>query len=343
MSIGHPRALIALACFVLSLARAAGAETVDDNTRNAARSLAEQGKELFDKGDFERARDLFRRAYTLVPAPTIALYEARAASRLGRLVESEEAYIKAVRTELDAAAPEPFRKAVRDAERELLALQPRIPKVIIAVSGPGAGDPELSVAVDGERLKNALLGVEKPINPGDHVLTASVPGGEQAQVAFSIREQEHQRVELQVTAPAAAPSAAPLQKPQPAPQSQPATDDAHVAKPMPWQVKAGIAASGIGVAGVVTGIVAGALAGSRYAKAETDCPQHVCVAGSEGANAVQSFRTLRTVSTVGYIVGGVGVAAGVTLFVIAPSKHPKSSASLSIWVSGQAAGVTGAF
>ena len=60
----------------LSLLLASGnvrATEVDDADRNAARSLALQAKDSFDRGDYEKAQDLFHRAYTLVHAPTISL------------------------------------------------------------------------------------------------------------------------------------------------------------------------------------------------------------------------------------------------------------------------------
>src|SRR5687767_13943294 len=42
-----------------------------------ARSVAVTGREAFQAGDYETALALFRRAYTLFPAPTVVLYEAR--------------------------------------------------------------------------------------------------------------------------------------------------------------------------------------------------------------------------------------------------------------------------
>jgi hypothetical protein len=327
-------------CVALLSARGAFAEKVDDSTRNAARSLAEQGKELFDKEDFERARDLFHRAYTLVPAPTIALYEARSLAKLGRLVEAEEAFIRAARTKLDANSSDQFRKAVADAEYELLAVQARIPKVTLIVAGPGAQAPDLSVLLDGEVVANALIGVEKPINPGSHLLTAGAPGAEQTQITFSIQERERKRVEIQAASSPARPiTPAPVERAKPVAK----LDVKSVEPATSWHTPAALVAGGLGLAGVATGVVAGTLAGSRYSKAQSDCPSHVCVEGTPGADALQSFRSLRNISTIGYAVGGVGLAAGVTLFVTTPAKHSTGLASVGVWVGGQGAGVLGAF
>jgi hypothetical protein len=325
--------------FALLLSHSAMAQAVDDKTRNAARSLAEQGRDVYDKGDFEKARDLFHRAYSLVPAPTIALYEGRSLAKLGRLVQAQEAYLRAVRTPISADSPEPFRKAVHEAESEETALEPRIPKVTLVVAGPGAEGPELSVSVDGEPTKAELLGVEMPINPGPHVILAAAKGGEQARVAFSINEREVKSVDVKVPAAKldAPPKVVVTRPPAPPP-------DKPVASRSTWQKPAAFAAGGLGIAGLATGIITGSMAASRYSDAKSECPNRRCVEGSAGQDKLDSFRSLRTVSTIGYIVGGVGLAASVTLFVLAPSSaHAEGSASAGIWLGSNSAGVMGAF
>ena len=335
------RALALVALNTLLGASAFG-QTVDDGTRNAARSLASQGKEAFDHADWEHARDLFHRAYTLVPAPTIALYEGRALSKLHRFVEAEEAYMRAARTSLDAESPEPFRKAVHDAEDDLLALRAKMPKVTIVTSGPGAREVELSVTLDGRPLKSALLGVELPIDPGDHTLRAVVPGAAPSQVAFSVVEQQTQTVELTVPLAERAP---PKAHPQPALVAPKQVAPQPEAKPASWHLPVALVAGGVGVAGLATGIITGLMAGSRYSKAERQCPDHACVAGSAGLDTLQSFRSLRTVSTIGYIIGGVGLAAGTTLFLTAPSKSTARArtGSVNVWVNLGSVGLAGAF
>jgi hypothetical protein len=320
-----------------------GQAAVDDGTRNAARSLASQGKDAFDKADWDRARDLFHRAYTLVPAPTIALYEGRALAKLSRLVEAEEAYMRAARTSLDAESPEPFRKAVHDAEDDLLALRTRMPKVTIVPSGPGARDPELSVTLDGHPLKSALLGVQMPIDPGNHTLGASVPGAAPVQVSFSVLEKQQQKVDLpvpqgsHVSQPPKVVKAAPVEREPVTPPTPPRASQ--------WQLPAALIAGGVGVAGLATGVITGLMAGSRYSKAKRECPDHTCIEGSAGSDTVQSFRTLRTVSTVGYIVGGVGLAAGTTFFLLAPAKATSTgrTGSVNVWLNVSSVGVAGAF
>lgn len=326
-----------LMILALHSSRALAAEPVDDGTRNAARNLAEQGRDAFEHGNFERSRDLFHRAYALVQAPTLALYEARSLNKLGRLVQAEEAYLRVVRTSLQPDAPEPFRKAVREAESEEVLLEPRIPKLTIIVIGPGAESPDLSLTLDGEKVKAALIGVEMPLDPGHHAIQALVPGAQPSRVELEIQERDRKRVEIRVEAPRAAPVAAQVLGP-------PITSFDTPPPRSSWHTPAALAAGGLGVVGLGTGLVAGLLAGARHAKAEEQCPNHACVEGSEGEAALSSFRTLRTVSTVGYIVGAAGLAAGVTLFVTAPSAGQSTrQARLGLWLNAGSAGLTGAF
>jgi hypothetical protein len=318
-----PLWLMAFGLLTLATPSARAESSVDDKTRNAARSLAEQGRDVYDKGEYARAFDLFHRAYTLVSAPTIALYEGRSLAKLGRLVQAQEAYLRAVRTKLTPDSPEAFRKAVREAEAEEMALESRIAKVTLVLTGPGAKLPNVTLTADGEPFGAQLVGVEVPIDPGAHTVVVSVPGGSPTQVSFTIAEGSAQRVEVAVAEPKAQSAAPPVAAP---PTSPPKRDEP--ARKATWYHPAAYAAGAVGVVGLATGIVTGSMAQSHYSQARSACPNHMCVEGSDGADELSSFRSLRTVSTVGYIVGGVGLAAGVTLLVLAPSKRAEPSAAL---------------
>ena len=98
---------------------------------------------------------------------------------------------------------------------------------------------------------------------------------------------------------------------------------------------------GVGVVGLGVGIGAGLAASSKHSSAEDGCTGGKCVEGSSGADDVDSFRQLRTISTVGYIVGAVGIGAGVTLWLTAPKS--KTAARTGAFVGPSSVGVRGAF
>jgi hypothetical protein len=335
------RSLMACGTALLLVSGTAAAQLSADETRNAARNLAGDAKTAFEQGDFERARDLFHRAYALVQAPTIAVFEARALGKLHRLVEAEEAYTRAARTPIDHGSPEAFRQAVNEAEAELATLRPRVPRLLVVPTGAGAQHPDLVLRIDGSVVPAALRGVEVPLDPGPHTLTAAVPGNGPIEARFELVEQQHRRVEIAVPAartPASASAAvAPVASAKHAETHE--GSKAPASTPVSWQVPAGFVAGGIGVAGLATGVITGLMATSRHADASEACPAGACDPGSQGWDSAQSFRTLRTVSSVGYVVGIVGVAGGVTLLLTAPKSRPAPAVALSVnvdsvWLEG---------
>ena len=84
------------------------------------------------------------------------------------------------------------------------------------------------------------------------------------------------------------------------------------------------------VPGLATGMITGLLATSRHADATRECPEGACAPNSSGWEAAQSFRTLRTVSSVGYVVGVVGLAGGITLLLTAPKARPARAMALEV-------------
>jgi hypothetical protein len=74
------------------------------------------------------------------------------------------------------------------------------------------------------------------------------------------------------------------------------------------------AAFGVGAAGVLVGGVTGAMTLSQAGDIKDACPNDECTPEHEGD--VSSARTLGTVSTVAFVVGAVGLAAGTTLLVL---------------------------
>jgi hypothetical protein len=161
--------LLAGALFVTAFD--AAAENAADKA--TARKLATEGIELYQAGKYPEALDRLERAEALFDAPVHLLYIARTQSALNRWVEAAETYRKLVRVKLDAGAPEAFQQAIDDGKKELAELEPKIPSLKVEVTPLVSG---LEVRIDGEVVSSAALGVDRPINPGEHQISATAPG-----------------------------------------------------------------------------------------------------------------------------------------------------------------------
>ena len=324
-----------------------------DPTRAAsARELAEDARDAYDAGDYAKALDLYRRAVALVPAPTLVLREARCLAKLGRLVEASELYVRVVQTPIDASSPSAYKTAVDEGGAELDALRPRIPMLKVSVSGARWG-AVLDLRLDGQSMPAALMDVERPLDPGDHTVDGTIDQRPVAAQHVHATEGQHLQVVVRPTdlgdataqpppaaaAPPASNAAAPAastEAPAPAPR-----DRGSAQRTLGW------AAIGVGAAGVLTGVIAGVVSTGHEHDLENECPAGRCPPSAQ--SDLDAFRTTRTISTVGYVVGAVGLAAGVVLVLTAPRRAPSvatngaSSARVGAFVGVGSAGVAGAF
>src|SRR5690606_8238924 len=133
-------------------------------------------------------------AQALYDAPVHLLYMARSQVQLGKLVDGAESYRRLVRTELDAKAPDVFKAAVADGERELAEVEPRIPVLTINVDPSSVAG--LEIRLDDEPVSSAVLGVERPVDPGARVVVVQAPGYLTAQATVTLQEGETEAVSL---------------------------------------------------------------------------------------------------------------------------------------------------
>jgi PEGA domain len=281
--------------------------------RATARALADEAGDALDKKNYEVAMDKFERADALVHAPTLLLGVARAQVGLSKFVEAQENYQRILREGVPPGAPPAFAKALQDAERELKAIAPKLAWVTISVKEP----PTSVVNVDGSEIPRAALDVKRAVNPGQHVVKATADGYEPGTRTFTAVEGESTAVSLKLERRASVASA-------PAPEPR---NDANATASMTTSRPEGSSPSrqktygwiglGVGGAGIVVGSITGLMAMSRHSTLESDCPEGRC--RPEGQGTIDGFRSIATVSTVSFIVGGVAAAAGGALLLTAPS------------------------
>ncbi|MES1178725.1 MAG: hypothetical protein ABUL62_30665 [Myxococcales bacterium] len=319
--------------FTVALSVHASAQQVDDATRSAARQLATDGSAAYQADDYAQAYDRFNRAYQLVHVPTVGIWAARSLLKLGRLVEASERYLDVSRTPLAADAPPEHFKAQKDANEERARLMPRIPNVRVLLDGADAS--ETFVSLNDELLPSALLGVNRPVNPGklrvkgvrgEQVVEAAVdlPEGASKDVTLTFTKLSHVKPST-VPGPAEAP---PPTAPPPQLSDSPDHTLAYVA-------------FGVGGAVLITGGIFGGLALSQKSDLDAQCPNRQCTPAHHSDN--DSYETKKLVSGVGLIAGAALVGAGVVLYFTAPAPAGEQHARLGAFCNGQQLGVQGAF
>ena len=91
------------------------------------------------------------------------------------------------------------------------------------------------------------------------------------------------------------------------------------------------------------GGITGVIAMSKHTQLKQACTDGVCDPTTQGA-ALDSYHLVGNVSTVGFIVGGVGVAAGAVLLLTQPKESaPPTAATWSPFIGVGSAGVRGKF
>ncbi len=189
------------------------------------------------------------------------------------------------------------------------------PSIVLAVKDRAGHDlSAVRVSVDGQLATEHIDGSAMPIDPGPHEFTFEAPGAPTLTDTVILHEGEKERRETVTLAIGPAPEPVPSA-------GAPGTPDGATAKPAAsgkTQRVAGIVVGAVGIAGLVgLGGIFGVLASSKWSTAQRECPSHSgcsAQAMSDRSSAV----TGATVSTVGFIAGGVLLAGGLTLFFTAP-------------------------
>ena len=291
-----------LASALLLCAASARAED-DAETRTAARDLATQGAQAFEAGQYDQASDFFRRAHELVPAPSIALLQARSLAKLGQLLKAIDVYEQTAHYKLADDAPEAYAQAVEAAHNEVEEVRKRLPRLRLTLVGV-ASNEAAQVTIDEKPTPAALLGVARPIDPGAHRFAVHVAGHVRATRELSAVEGQNYEVEL--NAQPAKP------KETPAVAARPQKNDS-TATALQTRRTLGYVSLGVGVVGLGLGTYTGLVA--LHKKSDLDSVCHPgCPASS--ASDVDSFRSNRTVSWLSYGVGIAAAATGVVLIAI---------------------------
>ncbi|HYQ04098.1 MAG TPA: PEGA domain-containing protein [Polyangiaceae bacterium] len=328
------------ALLVVTLSNLSHADEAAENIA-AARTLGIQGVQLADAGQCPEAIEKLTRAEALHHAPTILGRLGECQVNVGEVVTGTENLNMVVREVLPASAPKVFRDAQERAQKVLDKAMPKIAHLVIRVN---PADVKASVAVAGKSVPSALLGAERPTDPGTHQVTATAEGYKPVSATVTLAEGSHQEITLQLEKDPNAVAAIPAGT---ATAVSGTTGPNQATPPEPSGKKSkvpAIVAFSIGGAGLIAGGITGGIAISKAG----NCPNKVCDTQSD----LDSAKSMATISTIGFSVGIAGVAVGTILLLTGGSssekpthalEQPARKFAMQPWVGVNSVGLAGSF
>jgi Tetratricopeptide repeat len=320
-----PRLCAALVALALGVAAPqVHAQPTGQDPLTVAQSLHEQAVKALDAKDYATACPKFEEVVRLVPNGLGArLSLAECYEGAGRLASAFTTYVALE----EAAAKDPKQRERQTiAQTRAQALEPRLARLTIVVPDAVRALPGLEIQRDGAVVPSAQWGAPLPVDKGAHVLTASATGKQRLEKAVNVPSDgtkasvTFDKLDDLSSAPGGAP---PGVEAVPPVESTPPDEGTTFFN---TQRTAGLAVGGVGVIGVVVGAIFGAQAISKLNESnEGHCNADTNKCDPEGLALREDGHTAGTVSTVMFVLGGLAVAGGVTLFVTAPSSSATSA------------------
>ncbi|MFZ5893699.1 MAG: tetratricopeptide repeat protein [Myxococcota bacterium] len=276
----------------------------------AAEALFVEGRKLMEAGRYVDACPKFEASQRLDPG-------------VGTMLNLAECYEKVGRT---ASAWAEFREVISAAraadskEREALAreraaaLESKLSRLTIALSAEASATPGIEIRRDGAVVDSAELGTSIPVDPGKHVIEANAPG---RQKWYKTVELNADNTQAQVLVPALT---AVVDNTGPGTSGGVNVDAGTSSSSGSTQRTIAVVTGAVGVVGLAVGTVYGLQASSKWDDAKKGCTDYPYGCSGKAVDEGDQAKKFGTLSTVGFAVGAVGLAAGAVLWFTAGSK-----------------------
>ncbi|HEX8789848.1 MAG TPA: hypothetical protein VF765_02775 [Polyangiaceae bacterium] len=308
----------------------ARAQSKDDIAR--ADALFNAAKALTDSGQFADACAKFAESKRLAPGLGVTLYLADCYEHIGRTASAWTEFLDA-----EGLARQRNDKRADVAHARAQALEGKLDRLTITVA-PTVPQAGLSILRDGVPVPREELGLAVPVDPGDHAIVVSGPGHsprtlnahvgpESPTATVRIDSLDEGPVSTPSAAPApAAPAPTPADQPAAAPEQPATSEDTGKTRRL-----LSFGAMGLGVVGIGVGTVFGFLAKSKLDSSNSNgCDKATDLCNPNGQSLRKDAESFATVSTIGFIAGGVLAAGGVVLFLTAPPPASPSSTGITL-------------
>jgi hypothetical protein len=272
---------------------------------------------------------------------------ARTQVPLGLLLEARDTIARIRLIPAKGSDPVQFKEARVKADQLDASLEGIVPRLTVVVHGAPSGQT-VSVSIDGVTVPAAVIGLPRTVDPGHHVVLVETQGA-RGQRDVDVRQGDTKSLDVALV-PTAGTAQATVPPPGPANDAPVAETPAllrtsHTPDALTW---VGGAVAG---AGLVAGVVTGAMSWSKTSSLQSACPGHTCPPASYAS--YDSASSLATISTVSFIAAGVGACLAAISLVVghdergepAPTSSPPPSAQLRVspWIGAGTAGLRGSF
>lgn len=321
-----------------------------------AEALFDDGKRLFDAGDYDKACAKFKESQRLDPATGTLLNLAICYERAGRLATAWSTFREAA-SSARAANQTDREEHARDMANKL---EGKLARLTIVVSGSNNLPRGFFVNHDGEAQPPAAWGVSLPVDAGVRHLEAGAPGFITWKSEVAIKDAQKLTVTVPIlalqgtVAPVPPPSTVEEQK-EPAPkdpppsaekskekEKEPATSVAE-SKPRNHLKTWGAVAISAGAVGLTVGSYFGIRALVKNTSSKNNCnadDPNVC--SRLGVDERDQARKAATMANVFMGVGAAALTTGVVLLILSPKKT-NTSVALAPTLGGGHLSFSGAF
>jgi len=303
----------------------------DSDPNKERRDWMNKGNAEYVQKHWETARDYYLKSWDIKHHYTIAANLADVEMKLGHYAEAA-GYLKYVLANIPDNKPNERKVA----EEQLLECRNHLTAVRVASDVTDA-----TVLVDGRDVGQTPLREDLLLEPGKHVISVTKPGygnkteelsaeGNQVDVTITL-----EKVSSPVS-PSPTPPAAHLREPSAAPHAQSSS----------YRLGSYLG-FGVGVVGAGVGTYFAFKAHST--QSDSDNHFSACLPNCSSAEKAsiadldQTARNQRAFSITSFILGGVGLATGVTLLIVEPKETAASAVRVRPWIGLGQAGISARF
>jgi hypothetical protein len=289
----------------------------DDTPAQQAEKLFAQANQLADQGNFAAACPLLEQSNSMDPGIGTQFNLADCYEHTDRAASALSLFREVEKVAREAGKVERQQSAHQRAE----ALEKVVSRIQVTVPPEVADFPGLVLSCDDKPIDKSDFGRALPFDPGSHLVSASAAGRLPWKVRV-ILGHEGKALTVPMLIAAAAPPLPP----------------AATSPTLGTQRTLALVSGGAGVVGIAVGSVFGILSIVQHNTYTSDCAivGDTCTgknpsggaSATAGASASSSAVTFGNVSTVGFIVGGVGVAGALVLWFTAPKREGSRPSTL---------------